>query len=96
MFVPLFAARPRDGLETPVKTLVSVASDQLAHACQQVRSKESAAGVNRVRHVFKHIGVGIVSGLARRLRAAPPFSGGRTPAIIAATRCALTLLTCIA
>jgi len=46
MFVPLFAARPRDGLETPVKTLVSVASDQLAHACQQVGSKESAAGVN--------------------------------------------------
>ena len=47
MFVPLFAARPRDGLETPVKTLVSVASDQLAHACQQVGSmEESAAGVN--------------------------------------------------
>lgn len=46
MFVPLFAARPRDGLETPVKTLVSVASDQLAHARQQVVSKESAAGVN--------------------------------------------------
>ena len=46
MFLPLLAARPRDGLETPVKTLAAMVSDQLAHTCQQVGSKESAAGVN--------------------------------------------------